>query len=145
MKIVFQLSIFIFNWLDNFYNLPILASKSSWESIVSKTTGIATTVGVSHAGEPCKESGYSFKVCLKTTSSGEQVQSPLLQCNQLNGGTFVETEVCQVKTWIVLLILTLVIGIFTILTFNLICCIWTCWLRKVRVRPFNVNINNPTT
>ena len=92
-------------------------------------------MGVSHAGEPCKESGYSFKVCLKTTSSGEQVQSPLLQCNELKGSTLIQTEVCQVKTWIVLVILILVIGISVILTFNLICCIWSCWISKIQVQP----------
>ena len=89
-------------------------------------TTIAKHVGVAQAGEPCMDSGYGFKVCLTPRKSGSQVQVPLLDCNMFIGHNGVEEDVCQVKSWIVILFFTLLVIISLSILGNIGCCCWGC-------------------
>ena len=86
-------------------------SSSSWQDVKNSVTNIFRNLGVPRAGEPCAILGRDLNRCI-AAKDGSIEEVPFLECDGIVGiDGLLEAGVCNVKGWIVFLMLFLFVAI----------------------------------
>ena len=94
---------------------------SSWQDVKQSVTNIFRSLGLPRAGEPCAVIGRDLNRCI-AAKDGSIEEVPFLECDGIGGMEGVMVGgICNVKSWIVFIVLALFVAIPMALL-GCICC-----------------------
>ena len=103
---------------------------TTWQNIVTTATNMVKGIGFPRAGQPCANLGSGLQGCIASDDNGNVVEVPFLECKQWAGITLGRLDfgvgTCQLKAWIVVMMVALLLLIPLSCLVGICCCCKGC-------------------